>query len=219
MDTNTNDKPYTNKRKRSIADTQKEPPKKKKKKETAEILPCLPWRLHNVTVAAQLGIFVDLKMVAEVTHGKYCRADFPNVSIVNKDPRGTISVFATGAINITGCATSEDALNIMWLFLKCIMHDRLGFYDARILNFTQSMLVVKFTTGYGIDLIKMANSEEWGDKAEFTPQTFGGLCFEMTEPSCSVTVYSTGSVNITGLASFDDAQAAYLKLEFSDYQK
>lgn len=183
-----------------------------------EILPFLPWRLHNVTTTAQLGVTLNLKVVAECTKGKFCRRKFPNVSVVNKEPRGTIAVFSTGAVNITGCATVEDALTIMYLFLKCIIHDKMGLYDARILNFTRSMLVVKFTTGYAINLKKMANSAKWGNVVYYVPQTFGGLTFAMKDPVCSVTVYSTGSVNITGLASAEDAQLAFLKLDLSDYK-
>lgn len=173
-------------------------------------MPALPWRLHNVTVTANMGCAIDLKMLAEAAPGKFKRKAFPNVMIMSSDPHGSISCFGTGSVNITGCATVDEAKSLMYLFVYHILHQRLMLYKARVLNFTSCMLVVKYTTGFEIDLEALALDH--ADSVDYNPCTFEGLTLTLHDPECKAVIYHTGSVTITGLRTLEDAQRAYRQL-------
>lgn len=177
-------------------------------------MPATPWRLYNVGVTARMGVPIILKRLAEVTHGKYNEAEFPNVTIKTKD--GSISAFKTGSVNVTGCKTEEIGRNLMYQFVYQVLHNKLGMYDARVLNFKRNMLVVKYTTGYRLDLDKLATIDTY--RVDYTPQSFQGLHLFYPDPKCVAVIYDTGTVMLTGLKTLEDAQRVYISLDLRPYK-
>ncbi|KAL0232186.1 hypothetical protein PCE1_003182 [Barthelona sp. PCE] len=118
-------------------------------------------------------------------------------------PKGTILLFRTKVLLITGCKTAEDAYSISRRTLRLLR--RLGYPD--IVPETQLQFVnisAKVRLGFPIDLSEIASDKTISKDMVYNPDINAALYWKMKKPKVTMVIYASGAIIFVGARSFID---------------
>lgn len=145
------------------------------------VLPRHGLRIENVVCTASIvlnssseNVQLSLPLICIALQGSLGR--FPAVVSRSRDPRCTISCFASGKIVIVGCASEGDALLSAWKFVKrlnsTLLPDQQPFY---VHNFAKVNLVGCCNLGVELDLNAFKKLHH--ESTIYEPELFPGLAY------------------------------------------
>jgi TATA-box binding protein (TBP) (component of TFIID and TFIIIB) len=174
------------------------------------IAPRLPWKVNNVTTTAWLGTRINLVDVSEVLVCIYDVTKFPNCVFHSDDPnvKCTLLLYESGNVVTTGAKLANIARTCMYKLVRRLQKELfMDTWNTNVYNFRAVNFVGDFSTGYLIDLKKLAKSRP--RNCRYNKCHFPALRMSIKDPVCEMVVFRSGKVNISGAKSLADLHRAY----------
>jgi transcription initiation factor TFIID TATA-box-binding protein len=169
----------------------------------------LDYKIENVvaTAAVEITEKIDLVRIARKYNDvEYNPERFPGLVMRIEKPRGTILIFSTGKMVITGLRKAAEAEGVMEKVVKNIKKAGIKVANPEI---TIQNIVASGDLHTNIDLNMAAIVME---QAMYEPEVFPGLIYRMQDPKTVFLVFSTGRIVCTGAKQKEVVREAVLKL-------
>jgi transcription initiation factor TFIID TATA-box-binding protein len=147
---------------------------------------------------------IDCKKVLENVKGTYIKPGTPAIVHKLPDKSSTALIFKSGKIVITGARSEEQfkpELEKHLEILKTCVHNDLYLESFEIYN-----VVSKGKIHFDYSLVEMSKNEE---NCHFEPENYAGLSYRNRDLNVTLTIFSTGIVNLTGAKSEKIAEQAF----------
>jgi TATA-box binding protein (TBP) (component of TFIID and TFIIIB) len=126
-----------------------------------------------------------------------------------REPKVTGLIFGNGKVVVIGARSEADGHLAGRMFVRLMA--KLGF-KVVFKNFKLNNLVGVADTAFPLRLERLADSKEHKKYLNYEPEIFAGLTYKMESPKCSVLVFVTGKVVITGSKSRQAMYEAFEKI-------
>jgi len=165
-------------------------------------------RVENVVATVNLGVDLDLEMLAErLPQSEYNPDQFPGLILRLQKPRVSALIFRTGKMVCTGAKSEEELHNAVRTIIKL-----LNAYGARVPDNPQIQvqnIVASGNLHADVDLEKAALLL---DNSMYEPEQFPGLIYRMTKPKVVILVFGSGKIVCTGAKKEEHVREAVHKL-------
>jgi transcription initiation factor TFIID TATA-box-binding protein len=163
--------------------------------------------INNIVATANIGTPVDLKTIAmRIRNAEYRPAQFPAVFVRILVPASaTVMIFAGGALVCTGGKSVHDAR--MALRKVCAVIRKVCSSDSiQCRDFNVRTVVAHVDLRFPVRLESLALTHP--ECATYEPEIFPGLVYRMPQPKLTLTIFTSGKVNVTGAKTIEDIQRA-----------
>ncbi len=171
--------------------------------------PLYSFKIENVvaTVTLEITEKIDLNKIARrFPEVEYNPERFPGLVMRITEPKGTVLIFSTGKMVVTGLQRAENAEQVVQESVNRIKSCGIAISKPVI---TIQNIVASGDLNCLIDLnigaITMENSM-------YEPEVFPGLIYRMQEPKSVFLIFSTGRIVCTGAKTRDIVAEAVEKL-------
>lgn len=166
-------------------------------------------RMVNYVVTANLGCNIDLRDTGLRAHNvEYNPKRFSALVLRKRNPSMTCLVFSTGRIVMTGLKTESDAPVAFRSIKK--MFTKLGYLPKGSGTLRIQNIVATFNVMRKLSLV-MFNAKFY-NQCIYEPELFPGLSFRMRQEKCTLLIFQSGKVVITGARCERDAVSCYTKI-------
>lgn len=167
----------------------------------------------NIVVSGEIGIGeIDTDQLAE-------DIVVPDLTIqpgrlyLKPEDRPTIIIYKSGKFSIAGAGSREQVSSaINWLIDSL---QALGIDTPSELIFDNSsieFMVLQGNIGKDVDL-ENALKDLPPENTEYEPEQFPAIIYRPSRPDCTVTIFSTGEISITGVTDKESAKQLFEKLK------
>ncbi len=164
-------------------------------------------KLQNVVSMAALSCPLDLAKIArELSSISYNPSRFGAAVLRHRRPHGTVLLFHTGNIVVTGTKSVADSKKLARIVGRKVK--KLGF-PVVFANFTTQLVVGSFNTGFRINIAELQKAN--AGNATLEPELFAAVVFRMPDNICTL-IFHTGKGIITGAKREDQIDEAYQTL-------
>ncbi len=161
----------------------------------------------NVMTTNSVGVELDLVEVAKaLPNSEYDPRRFSCCTVRMRKPRTTAMIFKTGAINMVGATSIEEARCAARKIAK-----KLQVYvnaNVRFLNFSIKNIVCVGHVGRSVHVPMLAKR----NNLEYNSELFSGLSVKFKDLNTSATVFHSGKINFMGSKTMECANRAFERL-------
>uniref|UniRef100_A0A915E4G7 TATA box-binding protein-like 1 n=1 Tax=Ditylenchus dipsaci TaxID=166011 RepID=A0A915E4G7_9BILA len=123
-----------------------------------------------------------------------------------RSPHCFVKISSTGKVNIIGCRREADCKKASRQIARMVQRSMGKLNESiRIRNFKICNVMATCSVPFGIKIEEIAKNYS---NAHYEPEINTGLVWKMTDPKATLTIHTTGSINITGACSEADVQRA-----------
>ena len=161
----------------------------------------------NMVVSGSLGLELDVKSVVRDIDTASSSTAPGRAYLSQKDDDPTVMVFRSGAITVAGATTEEEAEQQVRWFVDALLSLGIAVdVDAVLDSMSVKYVVVSDDFGLSIDLA--AATVALGLEAtEYEPEQFPALIYRPENAPCTILLFSTGRVLVTGVKSKKHAES------------
>ena len=153
----------------------------------------------NMTVLFDLNNKIDLwKLVEVLPDAIYNPHTFSGAKIRELQPNYSALVFCSGKVVITG-TTSMAKANAAASHLVGMLEDD---FDVSFGTLIVKNLVASFHHGRRVDLVEFYNKHK--KESSYEIELFPALFYKPKHIKGTITIFSTGRINLTGVRTFED---------------
>lgn len=164
----------------------------------------------NIVVAGSLGTGeVDVEALVEDMIIESSSVSPGQAHISRNSDSPTLMLYRSGKYVIAGAKSENDIDSLIdWLIAE--LHRLNVGTDSEVIRSSKELryMVVKYEFGQTLDLSRLM-LELGMENAEYEPEQFPGLIYRDPERQCTILIFSTGRIMVTGVRSRSEAQVAY----------
>ncbi len=160
--------------------------------------------IENIVSVAKIADSIDLQKSATILNVGV-REHFPGILYESKEPKAATLIFKNGLIVTTGPKSMEEVravLKEVFNLLKKGGVETVDKLEAKVKN-----IVASYDIGQKLDLSEVAGRLTKG-KVKYNPKEFPGIIYQVTNPTCTLLIFESGKVGITGPKKIEDAEKA-----------
>jgi transcription initiation factor TFIID TATA-box-binding protein len=167
------------------------------------------FKIENVvaTVTAKIDEKIDLNIIVrKYADIEYNPERFPGLVMRIQEPKGTLLIFSTGKMVVTGLRDASEAAIVVDEAIKRILKCKINISDPVIII---QNIVASGDLKCTIDLNMATVVMEY---TMYEPEVFPGLIFRMQDPHSVFLIFSTGRIVCTGAKTKEIVAIAIKKL-------
>ena len=166
-------------------------------------------RIQNIASTANLGVRLDLKIIAlKCRNTEFNPRRFGAVIMRLREPRATALIFSSGKMVVTGVKSTHNATLAAKKFAYIV--ERVGFQPSDIIDFKVQNIVGTADCGFPIRLEGLVYAHS--AFASYEPELFPGLIYRLVSPRVVFLIFVSGKVVITGAKMESDLSNALTKI-------
>lgn len=156
-------------------------------------------RVVNIVVCVDYSTEINLyKLGAEVKNCEYNPNTFSAATFRMAEPRCSALIFSNGKVNIVGCCDKKEAKIAVKKLAR--LFSQLGI-EYSINNFRVVNVVATADLKFPIRLENIAEHKEHSRFIQYNPEIFSGLVYHLAKPKCTILLFVSGKLIITGAKS------------------
>tara|TARA_R110000782_G_scaffold72662_1_gene145447 strand:+ start:4105 stop:4665 length:561 start_codon:yes stop_codon:yes gene_type:complete len=172
----------------------------------------MTYKVVNMVASTRLTENIDLNEVSEILGIEYEQEQFPGMVYRVATPKVCLLLFRSGRCVAAGAKEISHVHEAVKILHDDLMAHDFDLWPLKDVDIILQNIVVTHNIGVGLDLERLVISLPF-EHSEYEPEQFPGLIYHLKDPNVVFLIFASGKCVISGSKTFEDIEAAIVKLK------